>query len=116
MIYEYRCKFCQDPVEVVKGSNRIDIDERCKHCKINMKRIFNFQGRMGFGTFKEGYYDAFGKNFTQKHQLDNEIRRINGETGQDIQEVGNDSSVSKQVFKQPDIAAATQELRSKWRQ
>jgi hypothetical protein len=44
------------------------------------------------GTFTPGKYEAFGKTFTTRRQLNNEIQKINGETGQKIVEVGNDNS------------------------
>lgn len=113
-MYEYRCKFCQDPYTVVKSVDRIDIIGMEEICPIHgsvMERQISFRGSVSAGTFKEGYNHALGKTFTTKRQQDDELRRIKHETGKELVEVGNDSGFSRPEPKQYDSTKALHELR-----
>lgn len=116
MIYTYECKYTGERYEVIKPVNRLEIEERCPCCWSNMKRIVCFSGRMSMGTFKPGYHHAFGKTFTNKAQLDNEIKSIRDTTGVELHEVGNDTGgFSKPDPIEPDIKSAVKEFRDKCR-
>lgn len=110
MIYAYKCKF-HGETTVVKPANRSSISERCPTCTSVMKKLLGSSFHVGMGTFKEGHYHAFGKAFTQKSQLDDHLRRIKGETGKEIVELGNDSmSTIKRKKNKVDIESASKEL------
>lgn len=94
VIYEYTCKACGILNDVVKPVRELELPDRCPRCGKYMVRRIS-KGEVSFGTFRPGYYDAFGKVFSSKSQLTNEIRRINGESGRDIVEVGNDKFPEK---------------------
>ena len=53
-----------------------------------MERKFCFRGQVGVSQFTEGYNPGLGKSFKNKHELKDEIRRLNYETGARIEEVG----------------------------
>ena len=113
MLYQYECKHGHGRFDVAKHHNRSSVPERCPRCKGEAHKVFT-PPQVSMGTFVPGKYDAFGKVFTNQHQLKEEIRKINGETGQNIVEVGNDKSRIKPEQKKPDIESAVKELRNKW--
>lgn len=94
MIYGYRCPE-HGEFDVIKSHTEYDKPEFCPDCGLEMKRGIYAPSGISVGTFKEGHYHAFGKTFTNKHQLSNELRRIKGETGKELVEVGNDKSVEQ---------------------
>ena len=79
-----------------------------------MSRVFCFSGQVSFSTFRPGYYSAFGKKFNHAYELKNEIRRLNGEEGKNVIEVGNELNALKKLkppkFK-PDIEGAMREMK-----
>lgn len=114
MIYQYECKHGHGRFDVLKHHNRSRVSERCPKCKGESHKVFSTP-YVGMGTFKPGYYHSFGKTFRSRHELNNEIRKINGETGENIVEVGNDNRRIKPEVKKPDIESAVRELKKKWR-
>jgi hypothetical protein len=68
-----------------------------------------------YGTFKAGFYSAFGKMFTKKSQLEDEIKKMRYENGKDIVEVGDDKRFPKVNLKPYPYKDAIVELRNKWR-
>lgn len=90
MIYLYSCAE-HGCIEVIKSASRIDEVELCDDCQKPMERKFNFQGQlMKPGGFKEEFHPAFGKVISTRHQLNNELKKIKGETGKELVEIGND--------------------------
>lgn len=115
MIYEYECKFCKNPHDVIKPSSRYLVGELCPLHKSEMKRLLASSGSITKVQFIEGFNPSFGKTFTTKSQQTEEIIRIRGETGREVYEVGNDKTVIKPDLPKVDMSAATKELRSLWR-
>jgi len=111
MIYEYICHKCGEAQEVCKSVTEIDEVEVCHRCNREMDRIISFTGHVTLGTFKPGFYHAFGKNLRSKHELKDEMSRHKGETGQELYEVGNDQSgFKKPESKLPDKREVVQAL------
>lgn len=111
-IYDFKCEDCGKVFDALKNTNKRNEPEECPHCGGLGFRVFSFEGTVGFGTFKEGHYQTFGKVFTTKHQLTNELATIAGETGKKLEEVGNDSMKTlKKPRKKPNMSMAVRELR-----
>ena len=79
-----------------------------------MERQFSWSGQISLGTFKAGFQPAFGKYIGSKRDLGNELARHKGETGSELHEIGNEKT-GREPLKKPDLKAAVNELRSKWR-
>ena len=90
-----------------------DVAEPCDICQRIMKKLINFQGEVSGATDKQPEYNpAFGKVIKNKHDLRNELARIEGETGKKLEEVGNETLNNvKKPRKKVDIEEATRELR-----
>lgn len=114
MIYLYHCKFCDEPHEVIKPWQRCEVDELCPIHKAEMERITVNKVRVNTPSFIEGFQPAFGKTFTNKRQQQEYIRRLEGTTGKEIIEVGNETPKLKREGPKYDIERATHELRKKW--
>jgi len=69
---------------------------------------------MTTGTFRPGYQPAFGRVMTTSHEQKEEIRRIEGETGKEIHEIGNDTTRMEKPTQKVDIKSAVQELKRAW--
>lgn len=65
----------------------------CPECGSAMERIYS-PPQIKRSSFVPGYHPAFGKEFRNSGEIKEEIRRIRGEDGRDIVEVGNDSMKS----------------------
>lgn len=110
-LYDYKCDTCEEITEEPRDIDSRNDPGKCV-CGGVTRRIFDWRGHVGTGTFKEGHYHAFGKDFTSPHQLKEEIAKIKGETGKEIVEVGSDSmQTMKKTRKKVDWDAATKELR-----
>lgn len=80
-----------------------------------MERVIRFRGYVRGDSFKPGYNPAFGKAFANVHELKNEIRRINGEEGRSMVEVGNEREAMRKLRperKKPNIEAALHEMKT----
>lgn len=96
MIYEYSCEIC-GPMDIEKPVALIDHPEMCDCGKVMTRRTFPRTVELQGATDKEPEYNhAFGKVIKNKHDLRNELTRIEGETGKKLEEVGNDSLKSIQ--------------------
>ena len=114
--YDYKCILCSISEEEVRNVEGRDRPSKCPMCGIYRERLFPFPRQVSFGTFQEGFNQAFGKVFTTPHQLKNEISRIKGEEGKEIVEIGNDRAFPKKpkpVW--PDKHQMVQELRKGWK-
>lgn len=116
MIYLYECPE-HDQIEVIKPASLIDVEEPCDVCAKPMRRVFNFKGQMmAPGGYKENFHPAFGKVISTKIQLKNELKRIKGETGKELIEVGNESMEKiKPIRKKIDKGDVVRELRQRIR-
>jgi putative FmdB family regulatory protein len=96
MIYDFQCQTCGEKFEYECPVENRDETVTCD-CGADAKRIFSPTVNLNAGAaaFKAEKYHAFGKVFTQKSQIKEEIRKIEGETGRRIVETGNDSTVYK---------------------
>lgn len=113
MIYDFECESCGRVTEEVRAVSERDEPGRCE-CGEVTGRIFSFTGSVSLGSFREGYYHAFGKPLTQKHQLKEELARYKGETGSELVEMGNEKPPSAPKRKEVDWDGFGRELKSKW--
>ena len=113
MIYEYECPSCNRNEDVIKSVKEIDRVETCPDCERPMLRLFRPCIHTSFGTFKEGYYHAFGKHFTTKNQLHNELTKHRLDTGKQLVEVGNEKIVPPVAKQKPDMGGAVRELKGR---
>lgn len=74
-----------------------DDKTRCPRCDLWMQRVFAFVGQVSVPTFIPGNYPAFGKKFSTKDQLRDEIRKQKYEHGRDIVEVGNEKAAVDRI-------------------
>lgn len=89
--YLYECSSCCSAEEVVKPISQIDEQELCTTCAKPMNRIITaVQISPTAKAFEAHHNWAFGKVVTSKRQLEEERRRVSGETGREIVEVGTD--------------------------
>ncbi len=91
--YEYKCEKCLIFCDVTKPMRDSDSTEKCPKCKRRkMTRMISVPRlNTSVCTFEPDYYHAFGKKLHSKREVKEELRRIKGETGKEIVEVGNDS-------------------------
>ena len=85
MIYEYECKD-HGTFDVVKHHSESESIEYCVKCKGKMKKLISRGASISY--FKEEFYHAFNKPMSSRGQVKEEIRRIKGETGKEIEEIG----------------------------
>lgn len=114
MVYAYRCRNHGD-VDIYKSSEYSDKEERCEICSIVMVKLITSPNMNPSGAAMRGMYQpAFGKHFDSMRQQKNEIRRIEGETGKKIIEVGTDKRENvKRVRKTFDEGEAVRHLAHK---
>jgi len=100
-LYDYFCPSCRAIVEIIKSMDNADRDE-IHSCGAEMSRYFNAPWLSTSNCIIEPQKNwAFGKTFTTKNQLKEEIARYKGETGRRLEEVGNDNlSTVKKKFKE----------------
>lgn len=111
MIYVYHCQECDIHQEIIKSLSHIDDVEKCSKGHV-MNRTIAWKGQMKPGdiSFKPDYYPSFGKTFTTPGQLKNELKKIKGETGQELVEVGNERMRPVERKSKIDYEAAGREL------
>lgn len=112
--YEYECQKCGQRFEEIRRIKDREEPTACK-CGGAGRKVPTKPLGIGVGTFKEGYNQAFGKSFTTKNQLKNELARIKGETGQELVEVGNDSLSNKREKKKVDWDEFGKDLKKAWK-
>lgn len=115
MLYEFECKWDGTTIEISRPAWKSSFDARCPRCSAIMERIYA-PPQISFGTFKPGYYHAFGSAFSTEHQLENAKRKYKGETGKEVIEIGNELNALKKLRpprKRPDIAGAMREMKTK---
>ena len=88
--------------------NRIEL---CSECGTQMFRVFH-PPQVSVPKVEAHYSPAFGKVVSSRKEINEEIRKINGEKGMDLVEVGNDKSEKKsELPDRTDYRSAYQELR-----
>lgn len=107
--YEFVCPVCgkkQDAVRVV------DERDNCPTCLCGSRteRVFSAPGAIHTES-SPGYQPAFGKTFSTRADLRNEIRRLRDERGIDMVEVGNERVKTKPKTFEMDKKAAYKELK-----
>lgn len=111
MVYDFKCERCHRIFEEVRSIADRNTEADCI-CGSKARRIFSFPTAISVGSFEGGYFGAFGKIIKSKTELNEEIRRIKGESGREIVEVGNDSlSTIRKEKKKVNEEALTKELR-----
>lgn len=113
MIYDFTCEQCGTTFEEVRAVAERDELATCE-CGASAARIFSFKGGFTLGSFGEGYFHAFGKHLTQKHQLKEELARYKGETGSELIEMGNEKIKSTPKREAVDWDGFGRELSAKW--
>jgi len=97
--YEYQCPKCNVFTDVVKPMADSSSEESCPGCTTIMERVIT-SPRIATSNcqFDTHYNWGLGKVVKSKNDIKNELHRINGETGKNIVEVGNDNmkSIKKQ--------------------
>src|SRR6266446_5431174 len=88
--YVYHCRCCQKKMDVLKPVNWMEASEFCSHCARRMERIICFQGKMSPDTWQPEWNYGLGKVITFRNQIKEELKRIQGEEGREIVEVGNE--------------------------
>jgi len=112
LIYEYEC-LKHGKIDIYKSSEYSEKEERCEICYAVMKKNFVPTSNInpGASSFRGEHMIAFNKHFDTRRQVKNEIRRIEGETGKKIVEVGSDKLDSiKPVKKTFNEGEAVREL------
>jgi len=98
--YLYRCDTCQTHRDVIKAMSEAESKEYCVTCNTESQRIFTIPSvSTAICQFQAHFNHGLGKVCESKRQMDDHVRRIRGETGKDIVEVGTDNlqSVKKQL-------------------
>lgn len=113
MIYQYECKF-DGVFEMVKPVSRSSFNEACPKCMSEAQKIIP-RFHPSFGTFKPGFYHAFGKHIHTSYQLKDEIKRVAATTGKELIEVGNEGRFPSIEQKPFDMDTANRELKRAWR-
>jgi len=108
-LYEYECETCGNHQDAVRLVDERDRSPECK-CGASTVRVFSVQ-RSVICEDEVGWQPAFGKRFSNKHELRDEIRRLRDEKGIDMVEVGNDRARTKPKEVKYDHRAAYQMLR-----
>ena len=80
-----------------------------------MERLIRFNGGMHSDIFMPTWNPAFGKSFTSKGQIKEEIKRIAGEEGREIVEVGNEKVKAKREKTELVDDRVKHEFRKLWR-
>lgn len=89
--YEYACHTCNSVTEVIKSIRYYDTEEKCsKCCTIMEKLITAVNLNHSVCHFEPHFNYGLGKVVTSKRSQDEALRRLRGETGKDIVEIGND--------------------------
>jgi len=111
MLYSYVCPVCgkkQDAVRRVSERNR---GPSCV-CGAGTERVFSFRGEISVES-SPGYQPAFGKTFSTRGDLRDEIRRLRDERGIDMVEVGNERVKAKPQEGRVDLKGAYDFLRKR---
>lgn len=90
--YTYECPKCLKEHEVTKSVKQIEDVEKCPKCKVKMARILSaVRLSPRIGVFEPHFNHGLGKEVYSQRDVNEELRRIKGETGKEIVEVGNDT-------------------------
>lgn len=90
--YQYECPECLKETEVVKPVSRIDETELCEKCQKQMVRILTaVQLSPRIGVFEPHFNYGLGRRVNSQREINEELKRIKGETGKEMVEVGNDT-------------------------
>lgn len=112
MIYDFQCQGCEEIFEVESDVEKRDDPVVCQ-CGASATRIFSPTVHInpGAAAFVPDRYHAFGKVFSTRDQLRQEISRIQGETGKEIVELGNDKPPSsKPIYTKINKDAACRDM------
>ena len=99
MRYDYECVECLKTIEVTKSLSQLEDKELCPKCKKKMVRVLTaVRLSPRIGVFEPHFNHGLGKAVYSQRDVKEELRRIKGETGKEIVEVGTDTlqSVKKQ--------------------
>jgi putative FmdB family regulatory protein len=100
--YAYECGKCHVEAEVIKPVSRLDEREICPKCQKEMIRVLTaVQLSPKIKPFEPHFNHGLGKKVHSQRDINEELRRIKGETGKEIVEVGTDNleSVKKSYKK-----------------
>lgn len=97
--YEYHCPHCLIFVDVTKSMNDAEAAERCPQCPRFLELVISVPRVNTRNCQFDAHYNwGLGKVIRSPAGIKEELRRIKGETGKEIVEVGNDTlkSIKKQ--------------------
>ena len=95
MVYTFVCDDCNlVPIDVYRSSADSDAPEECQSCNQPMRKVFHAVPTTFKSVYDGAQYNpAFGKVVNGKAGIKEELNRIKGETGRELHEVGNDSTM-----------------------
>lgn len=90
--YDYNCTKCDVTIEVMKSMSEASSDEFCGKCNLQLQKVISAPRiNTSICQFQAHFNHGLGKVVKSKADIKDELRRINGETGRNIVEVGNDN-------------------------
>ena len=93
-IYSFQCQQCGNYTEIYRPMADAGRPKVCSNCEIPMNRIFN--APQVVTPMKTYYNHGLGCVVNSKQDIKDALRRINDNTGQNLQEVGNENIKPKQ--------------------
>lgn len=99
--YDYQCPECLREREVVKPISQLDESELCEKCQKQMVRVLTaVQLSPKIKLFEPHFNHGLGRRVNSQRDINEELKKIKGETGKEIVEVGNDNLDSvKKTYK-----------------
>ena len=92
MRYIYECPKCFEEYEIVKPVDRLDEVERCSKCQSSLNRIITaVQLSPKIKPFEPHFNYGLGRRVSSQRDIDEHLRKIKGDTGREIVEVGTDT-------------------------
>lgn len=90
--YQYQCSACEKHFDIVCSYRDLNPLQECTHCGGTSERVYTpLHISPAAKAFEAHYNWGLGKKVHSKHEIKEELRRIEGDTGREIVEVGNDS-------------------------
>lgn len=110
MIYEYVCKE-HGLTHVIKPATEYDREEKCPECGKTIKPMISAP-YVSTPQMEAHYNPGLGKVVKNRHEIKEEIRKLNDTLGMDIVEVGNSRAEKKKPKEvEYDMRGAYQQLR-----
>jgi len=96
--YAYECQYCKFGLEQIKSIAQSDEKVDCPKCRLQMLKVIQAtQLSPKIKPFEPHFNYGLGKVVTSHRDINEHIRRVKGEKGKEIVEVGNDKLESVKV-------------------